>query len=474
MSDIQFARFWDNYIEKTKRYNVKDNVVRWYVRRAEHYIKAQRPSRLADHTREQVDAYLRDIPRTQRLQGWQFAQVVKALQILFVEVVKTDWAKDYPWEERIDAAVELPSDHPIIARDQRPGLQQPDCDNSGNQETDNKDGLLSRAAKAFPAHFDRLICEIQLRHYSIRTERAYRDWLARFISFSAMKDPAALSTDSISRYLEHLVVNRNVSSSTQSQALNALIFFYKQVLKRDIGELAAFKHSKKPRRLPVVLTRAQVSRLLACIEIPERLLMANLLYGCGMRLMECIRLWVLDVDFGYQQIVIRNAKGGKDRVVPLPKRLVEPLQAQLDIVREIHSKDLEKGLGSVYLPDALSRKYPNAAKEFRWQYVFPSSTISEDPRSKSIRRHHVHERVLQKHIKTATDKAGLNKKVSSHTLQHSFATHLLESGYDIRTVQELLGHADVSTTMIYTHVLNTPGVTVTSPLDLLPGDESRA
>ena len=307
-----------------------------------------------------------------------------------------------------------------------------------------------------------------MRHYSIRTEKAYTEWLARFIHFNTMNDPAKMEPEAIAKYLEHLVVNRNVASSTQSQALNALLFFYKQVLGNEVGDIGLFRHANKPRKLPVVLTRDEIMRLLQQINNPERQLMINLLYGCGMRLMECVRLRVLDVDFGYQQIIVRNAKGGKDRVVPLPNKLIAPLQAQITKSQQIHQADVAKGYGSVYLPDALSRKFPNASKEFRWQYVFPSTMISQDPRSKAIRRHHVHERVLQKYVKQAAEKAGLTKRVSTHVMRHSFATHLLESGYDIRTVQELLGHADVSTTMIYTHVLNKPGITVTSPLDTLP------
>jgi len=195
--------------------------------------------------------------------------------------------------------------------------------------------------------------------------------------------------------------------------------------------------------------------------------MANLLYGCGMRLMECVRLRMLDVDFEYQQIMVRQSKGGKDRIVPIPKKLIKELEEHIENVKVLHNADLQDGFGSVYMPEALGRKYPNVEREFRWQYVFPSSTISKDPRSKAIRRHHVHERGLQKHIKKSAEEVGITKKVSTHSLRHSFATHLLENGYDIRTVQELLGHSDVSTTMIYTHVLNKPGVTVTSPLDML-------
>lgn len=226
--------------------------------------------------------------------------------------------------------------------------------------------------------------------------------------------------------------------------------------------------SKKPRRLPVVLSRDETHKLLLAIDNPTQRLMANLLYGCGLRLMECIRLRVYDIDFTYQQIFIRDAKGNKDRIVPLPQRLIDPLRGQIDKVKILLREDLAQGFGEVYLPDALARKYPNAAKELGWQYIFPSVQLSADPRSGKIRRHHVHENGLQKHIKKAARDAGIIKRVNCHCLRHSFATHLLEAGYDIRTVQELLGHADVSTTMIYTHVLNKPGVSVLSPLDRLP------
>ncbi|HHO59180.1 MAG TPA: integron integrase, partial [Thiotrichales bacterium] len=258
-----------------------------------------------------------------------------------------------------------------------------------------------------------------------------------------------------------------VASSTQRQALNSIIFYYKHCLHKSFEDIGDFAIAKRPAKLPVVLSPDEVDRLLQHIKDPVFRLMASLLYGCGMRLMECVRLRVFDIDFDYQQIVIRNAKGNKDRVTPLPRKLVPALTDQLDYVSQVHNKDLQKGLGSVYLPQALGRKYPNAAKEIGWQYVFPSPRISLDPREEKARRHHIHENGLQRKVKQAAKDAAITKKVNCHALRHSFATHLLESGYDIRTVQELLGHADVSTTMIYTHVLNKPGISVTSPLDSL-------
>ncbi len=282
-----------------------------------------------------------------------------------------------------------------------------------------------------------------------------------------MADPLYLSEIDISKFLEFLVLKRKVAASTQSQALNALMFFYKSVLNKELSNKIQFAHSKKPKRLPVVLSKNEIALLFSEINNPVQKLMVNLLYGCGLRLMECVRLRVLDVDFDYQQILVRNTKSKRDRVVPIPQKISEQLKSQIKKIKLMHCDDLEEGFGRVYIPDALARKYPNAEQEFRWQYVFPSSKISTDPRSGKIRRHHVHESSLQRYIKKAAEKKGITKKVNCHSLRHSFATHLLENGYDIRTVQELLGHADVSTTMIYTHVLNKPGVTVTSPLDML-------
>ena len=460
------SRFWDNYIYKTKAYNIKPKVARWYVRHAEQYIKAHPNQRLGSHTPREIEEYLREKGRNPRLEDWQFRQIVEALKILFVEMVRASWASGFPWHEWSAAAESLPASHATVARDyQAVGAQ--NSDEEGVEAVDRDSELYNLVYQRFPEHIRGMISQIRTRHYSIRTERAYLDWLLRYVRFHSMGDPAKLAEPHITQFLEHLVLQRKVSGNTQKQALNALVFFYKQVLQRELNDTIVFRRSKKPRRLPVVLTRDEIKQLFGHLEGPMQKLMANLLYGCGMRLMECVRLRVLDVDFGYQQIVVREAKGGKDRVVPIPQKLVADLRQQIDKVKTLHEEDLAQGFGKVYLPEALSRKYPNAEKELRWQYVFPSSTIARDPRSDVFRRHHVHENGLQKHIKRAAEQAGITKKVNCHALRHSFATHLLESGYDIRTVQELLGHADVSTTMIYTHVLNTPGVSVVSPLDML-------
>jgi len=268
----------------------------------------------------------------------------------------------------------------------------------------------------------------------------------------------------VTQFLTYLAREGKVAASTQNQALSALLFLYKEVLKQEIGWLDQVERAKRPARLPVVLTQDEVRKLFKHLSGTHRL-MAGLLYGSGLRLMECIRLRVKDVDFGYARIVVRDGKGAKDRITMLPVNLAQPLERHLQKVKAQHEEDLEAGQGSVYLPTALERKYPNAEREWSWQYVFPSSRISLDPRSQTKRRHHVEESSLQSAVKNAARASGISKLATCHSLRHSFATHLLENGYDIRTVQELLGHKDVSTTMIYTHVLNKPGLGVKSPLD---------
>lgn len=322
----------------------------------------------------------------------------------------------------------------------------------------------SPAAK--PKLLDQVRNAIRLRHYSLRTERAYVDWIRRYILFHNKRHPKDMGADEIVAFLSHLAVERTVASSTQNQALSALVFLYKAVLGMDLPWLDGIERAKRPQRLPTVLTVREVGMVLENLEGTLGL-MARLLYGTGMRLMECVRLRAKDVDFQMRQITIRDGKGAKDRVTMLPVLLADPLKAHLQRVRVLHAADLAEGYGAVWLPDALSAKYPNAAREWGWQYVFPARGLSVDPRSGQRRRHHVDEKSLQRAVRKAAQTAGLAKPVSPHTFRHSFATHVLETGYDIRTVQELLGHKDVNTTMIYTHVLNRGGRGVVSPLDRL-------
>ena len=309
---------------------------------------------------------------------------------------------------------------------------------------------------------------LRVKHYSIRTERTYCHWTERFIRFHHLRHPSEMGAGEITDFLTHLARDGNVAAATQNQALSALLFLYQQVLKTDVGWIDDVERAKRPARLPVVLTRDEVHQILAQLTGMARL-MAELLYGSGLRLMECVRLRVKDVDFARAHIVVRDGKGAKDRVTMLPINLARRLDRHLTIVKAQHENDFEAGFGEVYLPHALARKYGSAAKEWCWQYVFPSSRIAPDPRTGLKRRHHVDENVLQVAVKKAVRAAGINKPASCHTLRHSFATHLLENGSDIRTVQELLGHKDVSTTMIYTHVLNRPGIGVRSPLDAWAG-----
>jgi len=305
---------------------------------------------------------------------------------------------------------------------------------------------------------------MRLRHYSVRTEESYVQWIRRFIRFSGGRHPRELGAAEIEAFLSHLAIDGNVAAATQNQALNAISFLYKRVLDREIGDLGVIVRAQKPRKLPVVLTRSEVMALLARLDGVPRLA-AGLMYGAGLRLMETVRLRAKDLDLKRAELIVRNGKGGRDRVTVLPTRLLGPLRDQLVYARELHLSDLAEGFGSVFLPDALARKFCGADREWAWQYVFPAATRSRDPRSGALRRHHFGEAAIQRAVKRAVRQAGIVKLASCHSLRHSFATHLLESGYDIRTVQQLLGHRNVATTMIYTHVLNRGGLAVKSPLD---------
>ena len=315
-----------------------------------------------------------------------------------------------------------------------------------------------------PKLLDQVRARLRVKHYSIRTERSYVDWIKRFIWFHGKRHPKDMGASELEVFLSHLAVDRNVSASTQNQAKSALLFLYREVLEVELDWLDNVTQAKVPKRLPVVLTQAEAQQVL--LQLDGTLgLMAGLLYGSGLRLMECVRLRVKDVDFSRHEIVVREGKGNKDRVTMLPMSLVDPLKLHLEKVKALHERDVAEGGGEVYLPNALVRKYPKANRDWGWQYVFPSRVLSTDPRSGVVRRHHADEKALQRAMKKAVSEAGIVKPATPHSLRHSFATHLLTSGYDIRTVQELLGHKDVATTMIYTHVLNKGGRGVVSPLD---------
>ncbi len=315
-----------------------------------------------------------------------------------------------------------------------------------------------------PRLLDQVRYKIRAKHYSIRTEDAYTDWIKKFIIFHKKRHPTEMGAFEIETFLTYLAVKRKCSASTQNQALSAILFLYRDVLDIHLPKLDNISRASTPARLPVVLNRSEVQHLFNNMH-DIHLLMARLLYGSGMRLMELMRLRILDIDFERKEILVRNGKGGKDRVTILPDSLCNPLKEHLIYVQNLFRSDRRNNIPGVYLPNALERKYPNAATEWRWQYVFPAKDLSRDRRTGIVRRHHYGEQSLQRAIKKASDKACINKKVSPHTLRHSFATHLMNNGYDIRTVQELLGHKDLSTTQIYTHVLNRGGRGVLSPLE---------
>ena len=353
-------------------------------------------------------------------------------------------------------------------------------------------GLPTPPPPGKPRLLDRVREAIRARHYSLRTEEAYVGWIRRFILFHNKRHPLEMAEPEINAFVTHLAVASSVGASTQTQALSALIFLYRNVLRKPLPDLDTVIRAKRPGRLPTVLTRSEVRRILGCMDGTPRLV-ATLLYGTGMRLLECLRLRVKDLEFGNNRIVVRDTKGGEDRVVPFPIVARAELPSWLARVKRIHQADLAAGFGSVYLPDAIARKFPGAEREWGWQYVFPGEHRSHDPRGggrvmdpragssvrprnptgpntpagEPERRHHLHETAIQRALRRAVLDIGISRRVSCHTFRHSFATHLLEEGYDIRTIQELLGHRDVKTTMIYTHVLNRGGRGVRSPVDIL-------
>ena len=315
-----------------------------------------------------------------------------------------------------------------------------------------------------PKLLDQVRQIIRVKHYSLRTEESYISWIKRFIFFHNKKHPIEMGEKEIGEFITYLAKIKKVSASTQNQALCAIVFLYKNVLKKELENTISIYWSKRPKKLPVVFKKSEAIEVLNNLK-STHWLVGMLLYGSGLRLSESLELRVKDIDFGYNQIIVRDSKGEKDRTTMLPQKIVKPLKEHLDKVKIIQEKDLKDGFGTVYLPYAIERKYPNAKYEWGWQYVFPATRISTDPRSGIRRRHHLYDTVIQKAVKQAIRSTGITKHASCHTFRHSFATHLLESGYDIRTIQELLGHKNVETTMIYTHVINQGGKGVRSPAD---------
>ncbi|MEN8254241.1 MAG: integron integrase [Verrucomicrobiota bacterium] len=429
----------------------------WYMRRAEEFMRYAGYTDPQGLDREVVEKYLAELGRQNRLEDWQFRQVADAMRILTEDLAKHAWAKEIDWPFWRGTRKEVDKDHATLYREGR--------ESKADFSRYNMDEHAA-APEGMKDTLERIRNVIRRKNYSVRTEQTYLLWCGKFLRFHSCGSPKALSADSVKAYLAYLALKRHVAVSTQKQALNSVMFMFKQVFGMELGDFSDFTRSKRPQRLPVVLGVEEVRKVLAQMQGAQAL-MSGLMYGAGMRLMECLRLRVQDVDFGYGQIVVRDGKGGKDRVVPLPERYVPHLKKQVELVEKLHLKDLNAGFGEVFVPSSVANKQPKAAWELKWQYLFPASKLSVDRRSGKTRRHHAHESSVQKAVKRAAAEAGIMKRVTCHTLRHSFATHLLEGGADIRTVQELLGHADVSTTMIYTHVMNRPGLSVRSPADLL-------
>jgi integron integrase len=438
--------FWEAYRACTEENRVRPDRAQFYVNWAKDFANFLPEKLLKDRSRKDVEAFLASLGKRQGIAEWQVRQAEHALRILY-----ENFLPHYAPEKQ--AGVGPAGKHPL------------------RQTTTKTDKFRDHVTpgeveRQFPDLVEAVKTEVRSRHYSYRTETSYLDWVRRFVAFHDYADPRGFDASAAVRaYLDYLAVEREVAASTQNQALNALVFFYGQVLRNPLGEMEEFARAKRPRRLPEVMTREEVQRLLSKMSGITGL-MAGLMYGSGIRLMECVRLRVKDIDFARHQIMVRDGKGQKDRVTMLPERFAASLQEHLARVKAIYAKDLAQGNADVYIWPSMARKYPNAGKEWIWQYVFPAKGLSVDPRSGKVRRHHINENLVQNAVKEATIQAAINKRVSCHTLRHSFATHLLEAGYDIRTVQELLGHANVITTMIYTHVLNKPGLSVKSPADI--------
>lgn len=444
---VDFLAFWQSYQDVAISQKISAKYLKWYLSWAQQFAKSARGVPLKARQAEHVKAFLSNLQNDPNIQPWQITQADDAIRILCREFLKLAWATEWP--------IFLPeSDRKGLLASPAPPVTDQFPDRSGR----------NKLSPELHPLLDRMVTVARTRHLALRTERAYLQWVERYLLFHRNSDPRQLGSAAVVAYLEFLAEKRGVAASTQNQALNALVFFYERVLESPFGDLGDYLRAKKPKKLPVVLSRSEVQTLLAELE-GTIALMAGLLYGCGLRLMECLRLRIKDVDFVQSQIVVRSGKGNKDRITVLPERYTPELQAHIVRVRALHEADLVDGAGAVFLPPALARKYPSAPTEWAWQYLFPSMKLSVDPRSRTVRRHHASESALQRALKRGARKAGISKPITSHTLRHSFATHLLESGYDIRTVQELLGHSDVSTTMIYTHVLNKPGLAVKSPVD---------
>tara|TARA_R110002167_G_scaffold272029_1_gene478538 strand:+ start:137 stop:1507 length:1371 start_codon:yes stop_codon:yes gene_type:complete len=446
-------RFWNNYIAILAEYEIKPDLYQWYVKHCERFIRSYTEIRLKSHTKETLSKYLSSIIKKTYLEVWQKRQAFDALKFLFLSI-RSPLSHQIDWEYWNMSCKELERDHVTLARNNNPVRTELSTDHDLKGSTNNSPEI------------EKLIYVIRSKGYSIRTEKTYVHWVNRFLKFNANQKTESLDDQSVIAYISYLAVNKGVSPATQALALNAISFYFKSVLTQELGDLSAFIKAKKRHKLPVVLTSDEVISILKEVS-GVQLLLVSLLYGGGLRLMEAVRLRVQDVDFGYQQIIIRNAKGNKERIVPLPVKISDSMKQHIIEMKRQHEIDIKDGFGSVYMPAELVKKYGKSDKQWVWQYIFPSTKLSVDPKTQIIRRHHLHESTLQKTVRNVARKLNIPKRVTCHTFRHSFATHNLERGMDIRTLQQLLGHSDVSTTMIYTHTANFSKGKTSSPLDFL-------
>ena len=446
------------FVQRISSLPIKPTARGYYVRWAETWTKAH-----GHHSADRTQAYFDALGRSISIADWQFRQALDAARILACDVLALPWAATFDWQSLTDQARSLEPDHRTLAREaiqvraQLPSIQPP-----SPQQATNAEAELTHL-------IDALRRAVRLKDHAVSTEETYVYWNCRFIRFCHQKlgqSPQAVGPPAVTAYLDFLALERNVAPATQKQALNAMVFLVKNVFGIAEFTLDHYTPGRGQRRPPVVMTREEVRSVFARLEDPWKLI-AQVMYGSGLRLMEAMRLRVKDLDFGQGTITIHDGKGGRHRIVPLPKALEHRLTDHLTRLRGKHLQDLVVGAGDCHMPEALLRKWPNASREWCWQWLFPAATLCPHPRSHKIARYHLHDDSMARQVRDAVRKTGIPKRITSHTMRHSFATHLLESGTDIRTVQSLLGHADVSTTMIYLHVMKRPGAGAPSPLDNL-------
>lgn len=463
LSRLKLTRWDDTWLRfrmALKQKGVEPRFQEYYRGWVLGFLGFVKPKTSAELTVEDAEGFMRKLG-VEGKKEWQLKQAEEALRVFYGEVEPQRWAAEENWPADFMQGLKLgvgnfSEESAGVGRG--PLAMRGSGGNFGGR--DDRGELPDR----FVPFMEEVEAALRVERYSYRTEQSYLDWVRRFLIFAQPESRGGVNWGQAKEYLEYLTLKRRVSASTQNQALSALQFVFRVVLKVRAGKLEEVKRAVQSQRVPTVLSREEVMQLLDAMEGQGRL-MAELMYGAGLRVMECMRLRIKDVDFGNRYIVVRSGKGDKDRRVPLPNKTVKSLKAQIAVARARWEKDGEMGVEGVFLPEALSVKYVNAEKEWGWYWLFPAENLSEDPWTKKIRRHHMGENGVQQLVKRCAMRVGLTKPVSPHTLRHSFATHLLESGADIRTVQELLGHSDVSTTMIYTHVVGRPGIVAASPLD---------